>query len=134
MHSQFWKIGHKYTVHKLSLSNNLGLRRYKAFHGVSPNICQILWDKLSNVRPKTSQPKHLLWCLHFLKQYNSENNNRAIFGVHEKTIRKWVWCFVKLLSDMEIVSRCLTKNIKLKKICEFFKIIAKFIDSLGKPL
>lgn len=110
----FWKLGHKYTGHKLRYSYNLGLRKFKAFYGVSPNICKIIWDKLINVRPKTSQPKHLLWCLYFLKQYDSEHNNRAIFRADEKTFRKWVWCFVKLLSDMEVVSSCSTENITFK--------------------
>lgn len=102
----FWKTGHKYIGHKLSLSYSLGLRRFKAFYGVSPHICNIIWNKLVNVRPNTSQPKHLLWCLHFLKQYDSENNNRAVFRVDEKTFRKWIWCFIQLLSDMEVVSSC----------------------------
>lgn len=101
----FWKLGHKYTGHKLSGSVNLGLRRFKGFYGVSPKICEIIWNKLSDSIPIHSQPIHLLWCLHFLKHYNTEHNNSAIFRADEKSIRKWVWCLIELLSDMEVVSK-----------------------------
>jgi hypothetical protein len=103
MERLFWKTGHKITGHKLKFSYNLGLRRFKAFFGVTPKICAIIWNLLSDLRPVSAKPKYLLWSLCFLKQYNTENLNHAIFGADEKTIRKWIWYFVRLLSELDIV-------------------------------
>lgn len=100
----FWKIGHRITGHKLRLSSCLGLRRFKAFFGVTPKVCGIIWELLKNKKPDNSKPEHLLWALIFLRQYSSESTNKSLLKADEKTIRKWVWKFVELLSEMDIVS------------------------------
>ena len=78
-------------------------KRFRALFGVAPNICALLWDLLSHRRPISSRPVHLLWPLLFIKVYGSENTHRAIAGVDAKTFRKWSWCFVHLLADLQIV-------------------------------
>ena len=47
------------------------------------------------------QPKHLLWCLFFLKSYTSENAVAASVGADEKTFRKWFWYVIGCLNDLE---------------------------------
>lgn len=59
---------------------------------------------MEGVRPLSSRPVHLLWALLFLKVYGSEHTHRMIANVDEKTFRKWSWCFVHLLSDIDVVS------------------------------
>lgn len=83
----FWQRGHKITGHKLQYSVNLGMRRHK----------------LENEKPAKAKPEHLLWALNFLRQYKDEHTRRALFKADEKTIRKWKWCFIELLAEMEIV-------------------------------
>ncbi|ETV69081.1 hypothetical protein H257_15216 [Aphanomyces astaci] len=51
------------------------LRRYRAVFGISPGSTSVTWSLTDATRPSTSRPKHLLWCLMFLKVYASE-------GVH----------------------------------------------------
>jgi hypothetical protein len=53
--------------------------------------------------PVHGQPEHLLWCLIFLKQYKTENQNHALVKADEKTIRKWVWIFVDLIANLKVV-------------------------------
>lgn len=89
--------------HGICKSKHIGLRRFRSFFGVSPNICSITWKMLRSTAPLGSTPKHLLWCLHFLKQYPSEHSRRSILDADEKTIRKWSWIFVKLLADLSVV-------------------------------
>lgn len=101
--SLFWELGHKYTGHKLKLSRLTGLRRFKNFYGVSPNICGIIWNMIESNVPESCEPKHLLWTLCFLKQYNSDSTNSAIFGADEKTIRKYVWLLTNFLADLDVV-------------------------------
>lgn len=100
---EFLKLGNVYTKSSLTKSKRIALRRFKTFFGASPTICSIVWRELKNDLPQGALPKHLLWCLSFLKQYHTEHCRRSIFHSDEKTIRKWTWVFVKLLSDMNVV-------------------------------
>lgn len=99
----FLNIGSKYTKTASKENDNTRLRRYKSFFGVTPLVCFIVWQKLKNEAPSGSHPKHLLWCLNFLKQYTVDHTRKAIFEADEKTVRKWTWIFVKLISDLNVV-------------------------------
>lgn len=99
----FRNMGFSYMHHSNSLSENIGLRRFKSFFGTTPHICSLIWQLLLDFVPPESEPKHLLWCLFFLKQYDIEHTRRTLFGADEKTIRKWTWIFVKLISDLNVV-------------------------------
>lgn len=100
----FWKLGHDLSGHNLCNSERVGMRRYKAMFGVTPNVCHIIWKLIQSRLPEGNTPTHLLWTLYFLKNYNTEEVNRAVFHADEKTIRKWVWVFVDHLSRMRVVS------------------------------
>lgn len=99
----FWHEG--LTIMKYGSSNSTmtGNRKFRAFFGVSPNACSVAW-KLIKDKPQSSEPKHLLWCLLFLKAYNKEHVNSALTGADEKTFRKWTWTFVELLAGLQVVS------------------------------
>lgn len=101
----FWKLGHGLSGHNLRNSERVGMRRYKAMFGVTPNVCHIIWKLIQPNLPKGSVPIHLLWALYFLKNYNSEEVNRVVLRADEKTIRKWVWVFVDHLSRLRVVSQ-----------------------------
>ena len=79
-------------------------RRFRGLFGVSPDICAAIWNKLRMLLPRGAAPAHLLWALLFLKNYSTEHVNSVIAGVDEKTFRKWCWAFVKLISNLGIVS------------------------------
>lgn len=99
----FLRLGNAYT--KGTSNTKTNLRRFKSFYGVSPAVCAKIWEKIIFETSSHAQPKHLLWCLFFLKQYPVEHEMRAIFHADEKTIRKWTWCFVKLLSNINVVCK-----------------------------
>ena len=69
-------------------------------------MCFLVWNKIKLEAPSGAEPKHLLWCLNFLKQYPVEHTRRALLNADEKTIRKWTWNFVKLVADMNTVGLC----------------------------
>lgn len=104
----FLTIGSKYTKTKFKENERTRLRRFKSFFGITPQVCYIVWQKVKNEAPSDSQPKHLLWCLNFLKQYSVEprveHTRKALFESDEKTVRKWTFIFVKLLSDLNVES------------------------------
>lgn len=99
----FLILGNRYTKSKVSVYS-VALRRFNSFFGVTPKVCCIAWNAIKNEAPRGAKPVHLLWCLSFLKEYATEHNRRALFGADEKTMREWTWTFVKLLSNMNVVS------------------------------
>lgn len=105
--STFLAIGSKYTKTKSKeiQRNPTRQRRFKSFFGVTPHVCFLVWQRIKNDAPPGSEPKHLLWCLNFLKQYSDEHTRKAVRSAVEKTIRKWTWIFVKLVSDLNVVSQ-----------------------------
>lgn len=84
-------------------SEAAGLRKFRAFFGISPKLCEIIWCQIED-KPFGSKPKHLLWSMLFLKTYSTESINAAIVKADEKTYRSWVWRFVALLAGLSVVS------------------------------
>lgn len=104
MQNSFWQIGLKYAKKNPSGSQKEGLRTFVAFFGCKPEICTLIWCKIGDDLPDGSMPKHLLWCLMFLKRYQIERANAALVNVDEKTFRKWTWTFIHLISNLDVVS------------------------------
>lgn len=125
----FIKLGNFYTKTTSQSSQYVAKRRFMSFFGVTPQVCSIIWQKVrQEVKIKGGEPKHLLWCLSYLKQYAVEHYRRSIFNADEKTIRKWTWILVKILSDLDVVY-FFSLNLYLKNIKTRFTT-----DSLGKPI
>lgn len=100
----FLNIGNKISETKATQKPSTKARRFKSFFGVTPNVCAIVWRKIHSEAPIGFEPKHLLWGLNFLKQYTVEENRHSTLRADEKTIRKWTWISVKLLSNLNVVN------------------------------
>lgn len=98
----FWNEGLGYTKHKIENSDLTGMRVFRTFYGVSPDVLSKLWQLIQD-KPDGSEPKHLLWCMLFLKNYHKEHVNASIVKVDEKTFRLWVWRFVQMLANLDVV-------------------------------
>lgn len=98
----FWDDGLRFANHNLNNSPLTGYRRFQAFFGVAPEVLSALWNLMRD-KPPRSEPKHLLWCMFFLKNYNREHVNAAIANVDEKTFRFWTWLFIDLLAKLDVV-------------------------------
>jgi hypothetical protein len=61
----FWELGLQIVNHNLERSSKVGLRRFKEFFGVSPEVCEFAWNLMKDVLPRFSKQKHLLWALFF---------------------------------------------------------------------
>lgn len=96
-------MGCHYSNYDIQKSRAVGYRRFKGLFGVSPLICSIAWDNITEHVPQGTKPHHLLWGLCFLKCYNTEHVNHAIFGVDEKTFRKWIWIVIDSLASLKVV-------------------------------
>lgn len=98
----FLNDGLELANHNLASSPLTGYRRFRCFYGIAPEVFTKLWNLLSD-KPDRSEPKHLLWCMFFLKNYNKEHVNAAIANVDEKTFRLWTWRFIHLLANLDVV-------------------------------
>jgi len=79
-------------------------RRFRSLLGTSPGTAVILWNNIGEEIPCNSWPAHLLWVLLFLKPYATGHVNAVIWGVDEKTFRKWSILFVRLISQISVES------------------------------
>ena len=88
-------------------------RVYKAHFKLCPLGTAKLWFKLSECNAlaeftppgsdvkipfSTCQPVHLLWTLHYMKNYVSEDVCALLFRVSNKTHRKYFWAIVHFLN------------------------------------
>ena len=71
-------------------------RRCRSMFGASYYIAKVVEMKLGE--PIT--PIYLLLALHFLKNYCTNNVMSIIFGLDEKTVRKWTIVYVNKISNM----------------------------------
>ena len=66
-------------------------RHFCEFFSTSLVVVQKVWELLErdSLLPEGSDPKHLLWALHFMKVYPKQGPGCG--AVDSKTHRKWVW-------------------------------------------
>jgi len=85
-------------------------RRFREFFGASSAVVTILWHLLleNELLPKNSSICHLLWALYFLKVYPKQGPACSVVGgtksaVDPKTFRKWVWEFIFVIAELEVI-------------------------------
>lgn len=123
----FMRLGCEINKHCVNNSENVGLRRFKSLFGVTPLICSIIWNKIRPNIKNGCSPKHLLWTLMFLRNYNTEETNRAILNVDEKTIRKYVWDIIDYISSLRVVSYITHEN----SLGKLYYYVFHFLRSTG---
>jgi hypothetical protein len=81
-------------------------RQFKALFGTTTVVCQKIWSLLEDAMnlPDRARKIHLLFALHFLKLYQTEEVNSINSKVREKTFRKWCKAFVPAIASLEVVS------------------------------
>lgn len=77
--------------------------RLRAVFGVTPKVCAIIWGALRNDLANWESPKHILWCLLFLKCYTSDCLRKPIVNADEKAFRKWSLALVHLIAPLLLV-------------------------------
>ena len=106
-------------------------RVYKAHFKLNPLQTARVWEKLedyignTNCVYKTQDsppqivswekhtlPKHLLWTLHYMKTYMTEDQTAVLFATTNKTFRKYFWAMVHFLNvlTVDLVSNSLLRT------------------------
>jgi hypothetical protein len=103
----FERVGLALLNHRCSGSMKIRLRRFVGAFGLEPIHCAIVWQKLVSIgwtgRIGRANPTHLLWTLLFLRTYPTEETLASRVGADEKTVRKWVWFYIKGISSLSPV-------------------------------
>ena len=90
-------------------------REFRSSFGCSKEVFYYVWVMAKF--PKTTQQKHLLWGLHFLRKYPEEDVMALFFGGSRPTIRKHVWIVVRAIAKLFPIivsySCCTDKHMKL---------------------
>jgi hypothetical protein len=112
-------------------TTNTQIRWFRSTFGASSDVCSHTWEILSHYKkkPERALPKHLLWAMLFLKSYGSEACLAGLFGVAEKTYRKWIWLMLSAISS--IYSKVVSQLLKDSSI---LLIYLPFVDCLGKEI
>ena len=90
---------------------NVSERIFKSHFLLDPESCSVLWGRLTtyilddyvenSVMLSTCEPTvHLLWVLHFMYVYSSEEVCASFFGVTAKTYRKYVQAMIRFLHTL----------------------------------
>jgi hypothetical protein len=83
-------------------------RRFRASFGGSPSCCAAAFATLRRKGAAPASPEHLLWALHFLKQYPILENASIAFGVSEPTYRSVVAKILDtIVEHLQLVHACL---------------------------
>lgn len=107
MNSEKIKIlGLRYIRKPLNHSVEAQDRTFRAHFGVGWIVSYEIWKALTAysehyITPRPPiKPEHLLWCLHFLKTYDTEDRAVPFCRTSRKTYRKWVWEVMERLDDL----------------------------------
>jgi len=97
-------------------------RHFREFFGTRIVVVERVWELLErdSLLPEGSDPKHLLWALHFMKVYPKQGPGCAVAGashgaIDPKTHHKWVWGFMDAIAKLlEVV---VSQILRLKFYC-----------------
>src|SRR5688500_819193 len=89
-----WRSGSLLNLH----SSVIACRQFCSAFGCTPLICKHLWEKIALTNflhmHQSALPKHLLYALIFLKQYNSKLVNVAITRADKKLSVSGAGCLI----------------------------------------
>ena len=81
--------------------------RFRGYFGISAKVAVMAWDMMDEHDCLPFEPifLHLLWALAFMKTYpaNDKALSTALGGKDPKTIRKYVWLFIRSIFDLESI-------------------------------
>jgi hypothetical protein len=81
--------------------------KFNRLFGIKSTVTALVWNVIEHrglVTDRNRCPKHLLWALLFMKNYQTESVATSMCKCDGKTFRKWVWLYVGYLSNLDMVS------------------------------
>ena len=92
-------------------------KNYKSLYGLSLFQIYVLMSYFRGVKHPAGyskfSPKHVLWSLYFLKNYPLRLTAARTFGVSERTFDKYVWYCIRLISEVDNVSKVIHCDVRM---------------------
>ena len=84
------------------MGKNQQQQEFSTHFGPTPAICVLLWEDSAAIETEHSKmlPMHLLWGLHFLRCYPTEEELAARLKQGVRTIRRWLWFVIARLQSL----------------------------------
>lgn len=140
---QFLSLGldGRYSEYKVAAaSGETNVSRFEGMFALSPSVCsKVFYDiqvlDIGAATIRKPKPVLFLMYLNWVKRYQVEEILAASFGIHENTVRKWLWSYafaVQTLKLHKVRSRYLTsfgthKDILSNLFC--IPIQIKFVEA-----
>ena len=89
------------------LSSRANADTFKAMFGLCPTMTHLLWAMIHQNRDDLRyglEEKHLLWALHFLKQYAKLKPSKDFCDTSVNTYLKWMPYVLELITSIDNVS------------------------------
>lgn len=107
----FLFLGLLLVLERQQVNPNSQVAVFRSYYGVSPAICQELWELLGYAigLDANVQPKHLLWALSFMKKYETMVVNTTDFNSSAHTFRYYCHMIIQkiaLLRDIKVWLLC----------------------------
>jgi hypothetical protein len=84
------------------LKDKMKPREFVSFFNRTPDEALELWELCSpNIMPKTS-PKHMFWCLMYMKLYIPLDVMAVLLNISVPSLNKWVWIWVESIATRHI--------------------------------
>ena len=98
-----------FNAHRVSkVSRSTNLERFRAHYGLNPIVYAQIWEDLQNttcpdalIDSKTADLALYLMTIHFMKCYPTETQLAALFGVSERTARKWCRYYTRKIQALK---------------------------------
>lgn len=89
----------------LSIEGYLALpkRKFQSLFGVCLNTFVILCAMVLETDPMIHR-LHVMWTLHFLRTYNTQDNYAVFWNVNGKTFDDHIWQIIDIFSKLDLVS------------------------------
>jgi len=106
--NDFYKMGSRIARYKLSRSENVSQRRFKAHFGTPSDVAACTWELMTEAKflrdalgSSKPNPDHMMWSLMLLKMYPTMPAMASTLQVDETTVRKWCLLYLEAMAELD---------------------------------
>ena len=83
-------------------AQKLNRRQFVAFYNRTPNETFELWEMCAHTIETKTHPKHLFWCLMFMKLYLPMDVLSIMLETSIPTLNKWIWIWIESIANRHV--------------------------------
>jgi hypothetical protein len=83
-------------------TKKLNARQFVAFYNRTPEEAFDLWEMCAHTIEQKTHPKHLFWCLMFMKLYLPMDVLSVMLDTSLPTLNKWIWLWIESIANRHV--------------------------------